>query len=91
METPETSATPATPATPDAWAERANELMTQIEVLLEAQLVEYELLNSKLEEWKQNPGAEWLTMADYEPWQNALKALEVAQREFDAHISTRVE
>lgn len=89
METPETSATPETPAAPDAWAEQASELMAKIEILLEVQLGEYELLNSKLEEWKKNPGQEWLTMADYEPWQNALKALEEAQREFDAHIATR--
>jgi len=92
METPETPATPETSATSpavDAWAEQASELMAKIEVLLEVQLGEYELLNSKLEEWKKNPGQEWLTMADYEPWQNALKALEEAQREFDAHIATR--
>ena len=91
METPETPVTPETPAVPDAWAERASELMAKIEVLLELQLGEYELLNSKLDEWKKNPGSEWLTIADYEPWQNALKALEEAQREFDAHIATRAE
>jgi DNA-binding transcriptional ArsR family regulator len=75
--------------TPDAWKLRADELRLEIEALLEAQLCEYELLNAKLEEWKKNPGAEWLTMADYEPWQAALKSLELAQRALDEHISVR--
>jgi len=75
--------------TPDTWKLRADELRLQIEALLEAQLCEYELLNEKLEEWKKNPGAEWLTMADYEPWQAALKSLELAQRALDEHISVR--
>jgi hypothetical protein len=75
--------------TPDAWTERANVLKNQIEVLLEAQLCEYELLNLKLEEWKKNQDGTWLTMADYEPWQSALQSLEAAQREFDLHIEAR--
>jgi hypothetical protein len=75
----------------DVWTERANELKGKIEVLLEAQLCEYELLNSKLEEWKKNADGTWLTMADYEPWQTALQALEAAQREFDQHIAVRPE
>ncbi len=77
-----------TPA-PDAWTERTNELKQKIEVLLEAQLCEYELLNSKLEEWKKNADGTWLTMADYQPWQTALQTLEAAQREFDLHIAER--
>lgn len=75
--------------TPDAWTLRIYELKDQIELLLEAQLCEYELLNAKLDEWKKNPGSAWLTMADYEPWQSALKSLEIAQREFDAHVAER--
>lgn len=75
--------------TQDPWSERAEALKKQIEVLLEAQLEEYELMTAKLEQWKQNPAGPWLTMADYEPWQSALKKLEEAQREFDQHVSTR--
>ncbi|WP_443115172.1 hypothetical protein [Herbaspirillum seropedicae] len=74
----------------DPWIERAEELKSQMEVLLVAQLEEYELMTSKLEQWKQNPGNSWLTEEDYRPWQEALKKLEAAQREFDSHISSRV-
>ncbi|MBB5392002.1 MULTISPECIES: hypothetical protein [unclassified Herbaspirillum] len=75
--------------TPDPWIERADELKAHIEVLLETQLNEYEQMVAKLEQWKQNPAGPWLTMADYEPWQTALKNLEAAQREFDLHINSR--
>jgi hypothetical protein len=61
-----------------------------MEVLLEAQLHEYEEMNAKLEAWKQDPAAGHLTVDDYEPWQSALKMLEQAHREFDAHLATRV-
>nr|WP_198979808.1 hypothetical protein [Herbaspirillum sp. ASV7] len=74
----------------DPWIARAEELRTQLEMLLVAQLEEYEAMTAKLEQWKQNPGDSWLTEADYQPWQEALKKLESAQREFDAHISARV-
>ncbi|WDZ97555.1 hypothetical protein Herbaro_07120 [Herbaspirillum sp. WKF16] len=75
----------------DPWIVRAEELKGQMEVLLQAQLEEYELMNTKLEQWKQNPHeGQWLTVADYEPWQAALKNLEAAHRAFDEHISTRV-
>ena len=75
--------------TQDPWMERAEALKKQIEILLEAQLEEYELMTAKLEQWKQNPTGPWLTMTDYAPWQTALKKLEESQREFDLHISTR--
>ena len=74
----------------DVWIARAEELKTQMEVLLVAQLEEYEAMTAKLEQWKQNPGGSWLTEAEYQPWQDALKKLEAAQREFDAHIISRV-
>lgn len=77
--------------TQDLWLELTNAYKKRIEALLQMQLCEYELLNLKLAQWKQNPGDTWLTMTDYEPWQSALKSLEVAQRELDLHISTRVE
>ncbi|OWY30130.1 hypothetical protein [Herbaspirillum robiniae] len=76
--------------TPDPWIERAEELRLQMETLLQVQLEEYELMTAKLEEWKQTPGAPFLTAADYEPWQSALKNLEAAHRAFDEHISSRV-
>ncbi|MFJ3047208.1 hypothetical protein ACIPEN_15375 [Herbaspirillum chlorophenolicum] len=75
--------------TQDPWIQRAEELKAQIEVLLENQLNEYELMIAKLDQWKQNPTGSWLTMADYEPWQTALRNLEAAQREFDSYISSR--
>lgn len=78
------------PSQQDPWIERAEELKTQMEALLVAQLEEYELMTSKLEQWKQNPSNSWLTEEDYRPWQEALRKLEAAQRDFDAHISTRV-
>lgn len=74
----------------DPWMERAEELRLQMEALLQVQLEEYELMSAKLEQWKQNPAGQWLTAADYAPWQAALKNLEAANRAFDAHISTRV-
>ncbi|KAF1041384.1 MAG: hypothetical protein GAK35_03347 [Herbaspirillum frisingense] len=74
----------------DPWIARAEELKARMETLLEAQLEEYEQMTAKLEQWKQEPAGSWLTMEDYQPWQDALKKLEAAQREFDAHISTRV-
>nr|WP_253547526.1 hypothetical protein [Herbaspirillum rubrisubalbicans] len=74
----------------DPWITRAEELKTQMEALLVAQLEEYEQMTAKLEQWKQNPDGGWLTEADYQPWQEALQKLEAAQREFDAHISARV-
>jgi hypothetical protein len=74
----------------DPWITRAEELKTQMEALLVAQLEEYEQMTVKLEQWKQNPGGSWLTEQDYQPWQEALKKLEAAQRDFDAHISSRV-
>lgn len=74
----------------DPWIIRAEELKTQMEALLVAQLEEYEKMTAKLEQWKQNPGGSWLTEADYQPWQDALKKLEAAQRDFDEHISSRV-
>jgi hypothetical protein len=74
----------------DSWIARAEELKDQMAALLVAQLEEYETMTSKLEQWKQNPTDTWLTEADYQPWQDALKKLESAQREFDAHISARV-
>lgn len=75
----------------DPWIARAEELKIQMEVLLQAQLEEYELMNAKLEQWKQQPEGQYLTKADYEPWQAALKNLEAAHRAFDEHISSRVE
>jgi hypothetical protein len=92
METPETpESIPTATATPtDPWSARADELMGAMEVLLEVQLHEYELMNAKLEAWRQNPEAGNLTANDYEPWQGALKKLEEAHREFDAHLATRV-
>jgi hypothetical protein len=83
--------TPQEPPMQDPWMDRAEELRQQMEVLLQAQLEEYELMSAKLEEWKQNPAGQWLTAAEYEPWQHALKNLEAAHRAFDEHISTRVE
>ncbi|MBP0596504.1 hypothetical protein J8I26_00155 [Herbaspirillum sp. LeCh32-8] len=74
----------------DPWIARAEELKAQMEVLLQAQLEEYELMNAKLEQWKQQPEGQYLTAADYEPWQAALKNLDAAHRAFDEHISTRV-
>ncbi|MCA1323056.1 hypothetical protein [Herbaspirillum sp. alder98] len=90
METPETPETPQTSAPIDPWVARADELKGKMEVLLEVQLHEYEVMNAKLEAWKQDSEAGHLTVDDYEPWQAALKNLEQAHREFDAHLATRV-
>ncbi|EJN07940.1 hypothetical protein [Herbaspirillum sp. YR522] len=90
METPESSQSPQTAAPVDPWTARADELRGTMEALLEVQLHEYEVMNAKLEAWKQDPSAGHLTVNDYEPWQLALKKLEQAHREFDAHLATRV-
>lgn len=74
----------------DPWIARADELKLKMEELLALQLQEYEVMNAKLEAWKESPNEPWLTQADYEPWQAALKNLEAAHHEFDDHISTRV-
>lgn len=73
----------------DAWTKHALELKQNIAVLLELQLREYETMTAKLEEWKQNPEGQWLTIEDYEPWQRALRTLEAAQRAYDAHVATK--
>lgn len=75
----------------DPWIERAEELRLQMEALLQVQLEEYEQMTAKLEQWKQSSGTEYLTAADYEPWQTALKNLEAAHRALDEHISSRVQ
>lgn len=90
METPESSQSPQSSAPADPWTVRAAELKSTMEALLEVQLHEYEVMNAKLEAWKQDPAAGHLTVNDYEPWQLALKKLEQAHREFDAHLATRV-
>ena len=85
----ETSESPQTSAPVDPWVARADELRGKMEALLEVQLHEYEAMNAKLEAWKQDPAAGHLTVNDYEPWQVALKELEQAHREFEAHLATR--